>query len=136
MEFTRTRIAALLRERGVTLKRSLGQNYLVDANFLEAIVRDAEVGSADRVVEIGSGLGNLTERPNVFHLGRKTYDSLPDYCRGFQAAIVPFRTNELTRSVNPIKLREYAATPAAMMSTVARVRRGPEPAVIPGTPRS
>jgi len=62
VDFTRTRVAALLRERGITLKRSLGQNYLVDANFLEALVRDAEIGPADRVVEIGSGLGNLTEK--------------------------------------------------------------------------
>ena len=62
MDFTRTRVAALLRERGITLKRSLGQNYLVDGNFLDALVRDAEIGPSDRVVEIGSGLGNLTER--------------------------------------------------------------------------
>lgn len=62
MDFTRTRVAALLRERGITLKRSLGQNYLVDANFLDALVRDAEIGPGDSVVEIGSGLGNLTER--------------------------------------------------------------------------
>jgi 16S rRNA (adenine1518-N6/adenine1519-N6)-dimethyltransferase len=62
VDFTRTRVAALLRERGITLKRSLGQNYLVDANFLDALVRDAEIGPADRVVEIGSGLGNLTEK--------------------------------------------------------------------------
>jgi 16S rRNA (adenine1518-N6/adenine1519-N6)-dimethyltransferase len=61
VEFTRTRVAALLRERGITLKRSLGQNYLVDANFLGALVRDAEIGPGDEVVEIGSGLGNLTE---------------------------------------------------------------------------
>jgi 16S rRNA (adenine1518-N6/adenine1519-N6)-dimethyltransferase len=62
MEWTRTRVAALLRERGIALKRSLGQNYLVDANFLDALVRDAEIGPGDQVVEIGSGLGNLTER--------------------------------------------------------------------------
>ncbi len=62
MDFTRTRVAALLRERGISLKRSLGQNYLVDANFLDALVRDAEIGPEDAVVEIGSGLGNLTER--------------------------------------------------------------------------
>lgn len=62
MNWTRSAVSALLRERGITLKRSLGQNYLVDANFLEALVRDAEIGPKDRVVEIGSGLGNLTER--------------------------------------------------------------------------
>jgi 16S rRNA (adenine1518-N6/adenine1519-N6)-dimethyltransferase len=62
MDWTRTRVAALLRERGITLKRSLGQNYLVDANFLDALARDAEAGPGDRIVEIGSGLGNLTEK--------------------------------------------------------------------------
>jgi 16S rRNA (adenine1518-N6/adenine1519-N6)-dimethyltransferase len=62
MDFTRTRVTALLRDRGIRLKKSLGQNYLVDGNFLGAIVQDAQIGPGDRVVEIGSGLGNLTER--------------------------------------------------------------------------
>lgn len=62
MDWTRTSLTAFLRERGISLKRSLGQNYLVDVNFLDALVRDAEVGPGDTVVEIGSGLGNLTER--------------------------------------------------------------------------
>ena len=54
---------------------------------------------------------------NVFHLGRRPYESLPDYCRGFRAAIVPFRRTALTRSVNPIKLREYAAAGLPVVST-------------------
>src|SRR6185503_9649713 len=54
---------------------------------------------------------------NVVHLGRRPYESLPDYCRGFQAAIVPFRRTALTRSVNPIKLREYAAAGLPVVST-------------------
>src|SRR3954463_7860542 len=62
MDWTRTSVSSLLRERGITLKRSLGQNYLVDSNFLDALVRDSEVGPGDTVVEIGSGLGNLTDR--------------------------------------------------------------------------
>jgi len=62
MDWTRARVSALLRERGITLRKSLGQNYLVDSNFLEALARDAEIGPQDQVVEIGSGLGNLTEK--------------------------------------------------------------------------
>lgn len=61
---------------------------------------------------------------NVFHLGRRPYESLPDYCRGFQAAIVPFRRTPLTQSVNPIKLREYAAAGLPVVSTdLPEVRR-------------
>jgi glycosyltransferase involved in cell wall biosynthesis len=59
----------------------------------------------------------LLARPNVFHLGRKPYAELPAYCRGFDAAIVPFRISELTRSVNPIKLREYAAAGLPVVAT-------------------
>lgn len=61
MNWTRTAVARLLEDRGIALKRSLGQNYLVDENFLEALARDADLGAGDTVVEIGSGLGNLTE---------------------------------------------------------------------------
>ncbi|MBI2931249.1 MAG: 16S rRNA (adenine(1518)-N(6)/adenine(1519)-N(6))-dimethyltransferase [Planctomycetes bacterium] len=62
MRWTRAEIARVLRERGIRPKRHLGQSFLVDANFLDAIVRAAEIGPRDGVVEIGSGLGNLTER--------------------------------------------------------------------------
>ena len=69
-------------------------------------------------------LETLRGVPNVFHLGRRPYDSLPDFCRGFQAAIVPFRQTALTRSVNPIKLREYAAAGLPVVSTdLPEVRR-------------
>ena len=40
----------------------LGQNFLADPNLLDAIVRDAGLGSADVVLEIGPGEGVLTER--------------------------------------------------------------------------
>jgi 16S rRNA (adenine1518-N6/adenine1519-N6)-dimethyltransferase len=41
---------------------SRGQNFLLDANLLDAIVRDAEIGDSDEVVEIGAGPGLLTVR--------------------------------------------------------------------------
>ncbi len=40
----------------------LGQNFLADPNLLDAIVRDAELGPAEVVLEVGAGEGVLTER--------------------------------------------------------------------------
>ncbi len=40
----------------------LGQNFLSDPNLLDAIVRDAEVGRDDVVLEVGAGEGVLSER--------------------------------------------------------------------------
>jgi len=54
-------IRTVLAERGIQLTKSLGQNFLHDTNQLARIVREAEVASGDQVLEIGPGLGPLTE---------------------------------------------------------------------------
>jgi glycosyltransferase involved in cell wall biosynthesis len=46
---------------------------------------------------------------NVHVLGPRPYASLPNYAKGFDAAILPFVVNELTLAANPLKLREYLA---------------------------
>jgi 16S rRNA (adenine1518-N6/adenine1519-N6)-dimethyltransferase len=43
-------------------KRSLGQNFLTDGNFVDKIVNAVELTSEDAVVEIGPGRGALTQR--------------------------------------------------------------------------
>lgn len=48
-------------ENGFHPNRTLGQNFLIDRNVLEAIIAAAGVGSGQRVLEIGPGLGVLTE---------------------------------------------------------------------------
>jgi 16S rRNA (adenine1518-N6/adenine1519-N6)-dimethyltransferase len=59
-----------MREFGVRPKRDLGQNFLIDSNILGVIERAAELEAADVVLEIGGGLGVLTEHlaPRVAHL--------------------------------------------------------------------
>jgi len=55
------RTKALLRELGIRPQKALGQNFLVDERILQRILAAAEVSSADAVLEIGAGLGTLTE---------------------------------------------------------------------------
>jgi 16S rRNA (adenine1518-N6/adenine1519-N6)-dimethyltransferase len=50
-----------LRAFGVRPKRDLGQNFLIDSNILDVIARAGEVGPEDVVLEIGGGLGVLSE---------------------------------------------------------------------------
>ena len=54
-------ICGLLNQRGIQLTKSLGQNFLHDANQLKRIVDAGDVTQADKVLEIGPGLGPLTE---------------------------------------------------------------------------
>src|SRR5690348_10956752 len=51
----------LLAARGIQLTKSLGQNFLHDGNQLRRIIEAAELGKTDKVLEIGPGLGPLTE---------------------------------------------------------------------------
>jgi len=52
----------LLAHGEIQLTKSLGQNFLHDANQLRRIVNAAELGPADKVLEVGPGLGPLTEQ--------------------------------------------------------------------------
>ena len=52
----------LLGRYGLSPKKSLGQNFLVDPRAQERIVAAADIGPNDVVVEIGAGLGALTAR--------------------------------------------------------------------------
>ena len=56
-----TEMRELLARRGIQLTKSLGQNFLHDGNQLRRIVAAAELGPTDQVLEIGPGLGPLTE---------------------------------------------------------------------------
>jgi 16S rRNA (adenine1518-N6/adenine1519-N6)-dimethyltransferase len=58
---TLSEMRRVLEERGIQLTKSLGQNFLHDGNQLRRIVAAAELRPTDRVLEIGPGLGPLTE---------------------------------------------------------------------------
>ncbi|MFZ8872162.1 MAG: 16S rRNA (adenine(1518)-N(6)/adenine(1519)-N(6))-dimethyltransferase RsmA [Candidatus Nanopelagicaceae bacterium] len=53
-------VRSLGQELNLRPAKSLGQNFVVDANTCQKIVRIAEVKSGERVLEIGPGLGSLT----------------------------------------------------------------------------
>ncbi|MEZ0294473.1 MAG: 16S rRNA (adenine(1518)-N(6)/adenine(1519)-N(6))-dimethyltransferase RsmA [Solirubrobacteraceae bacterium] len=50
-----------MRAFGIRPKRDLGQNFLIDSNLLDVIARAAELGPDDVVLEVGGGLGVLSE---------------------------------------------------------------------------
>jgi 16S rRNA (adenine1518-N6/adenine1519-N6)-dimethyltransferase len=56
-----SKTAEILNLNNIRLKKSLGQNFLIDTNVLKKIARVAELKPKDIVLEIGSGIGSLTE---------------------------------------------------------------------------
>lgn len=58
---TLSEIKSLLAARGLSPRKSLGQNFLVDKNLIGKLIDAAAVGPGDLVVEVGPGTGTLTE---------------------------------------------------------------------------
>jgi 16S rRNA (adenine1518-N6/adenine1519-N6)-dimethyltransferase len=91
---------ALLREAGLSPKKSFGQNFLVADGVIAAIARacvvDSEVGRA-RVVELGAGLGALTaalvDRAAHVTAVERDRDLMPILATAFQE---PIATGKLT----------------------------------------
>lgn len=52
----------ILKKYGFTFKKSLGQNFLIDQNILHKIVAAAEMNDSSGVLEIGPGIGALTQK--------------------------------------------------------------------------
>ena len=55
-------IQQLMKEHHISARKKYGQNFLIDANILRQIVEAAEINKEDLVLEIGPGLGALTEQ--------------------------------------------------------------------------
>ena len=59
---SRTRTRAIMEKYGIRTKKSFGQNFLTDLNVLKNIVEAADITANDNVIEIGPGIGALTEQ--------------------------------------------------------------------------
>ena len=55
-------LRGLFEERGIRPKNKLGQNFLIDLNLLDVLLRTAELTKDDLALEVGSGTGSLTVR--------------------------------------------------------------------------
>jgi glycosyltransferase involved in cell wall biosynthesis len=89
----------------------------IDLDLLAGIAR---IRADWSIVLIGKSIVDtsaLKSLPNIYLLGRRPYETLPSYCRAFDVGIIPFKVNELTRNINPIKLREYFSAGLPVVST-------------------
>jgi glycosyltransferase involved in cell wall biosynthesis len=109
----------------------IGYFGLMAADWVDVplLVRVAEEFRGGSLVLLGKStmdLKSLTHQPNVHVLGRKPYDLLPAYCKGFDVALIPFPISPVTANSNPLKAREYLAAGLPVVSTAV-----PEVEILP-----
>ena len=59
--YSPSHVKEVLERHGFKFSKSLGQNFLIDGNIVRKIVSEANITSNDYVLEIGPGMGTLTE---------------------------------------------------------------------------
>ncbi len=86
---------AVLERHGFTFKKSFGQNFLTDTNILQKIVDTAEIDDKVNVIEIGPGIGALTEflaeraaQVMAFEIDHRLVPILADTLRDFDNVTV------------------------------------------------
>ena len=57
---TQSYLRSLFAENGISPQRRLGQNFLIDLNIHDLIVKSAELNAGDVILEVGPGAGALT----------------------------------------------------------------------------
>lgn len=63
---------------------------------------------------------NLPREKNLFYLGMKSYERLPNYLKAFDIAMMPFALNDATRFISPTKTLEYMAAGKPVISTAIK----------------
>lgn len=78
-----------------------------------SVVLVGPVGLGDPSTDVSA----LKTIPNVHLVGHRRHGELPDVLRGADAALIPYRLNEVTASVFPMKVYEYLAAGLPIVST-------------------
>ena len=60
---------------------------------------------------------NLNQYSNIYFLGSKNYDILPNYAFHFDVCTIPFLINDITQATSPLKLFEYMALGKPIVTT-------------------
>jgi glycosyltransferase involved in cell wall biosynthesis len=81
----------------------------VDMPLLRRAARDLPDWGFALIGPVHADAAILRDLPNVRLLGPRPYADLPAYYRAWDAALLPFVENTLTRHINPTKMLEYAA---------------------------
>ena len=83
--------------------------HWIDLDLIKYIAHEKPEWSLVFIGKSARDLSLLDQYKNIHLLGWKEYKNLPGYLKAFDAAIIPFKVNELIVNSNPLKMKEYMA---------------------------
>jgi glycosyltransferase involved in cell wall biosynthesis len=96
-------------------------SYKVDLDLVARTAQAMPGWSFVFIGPVGTGDGtreaDLPRLPNVHYLGQQAYKRLPSYVAGFDVCMIPYRLNDYTSAVFPLKFWEYLASGKPVVTT-------------------
>ncbi len=92
-------------------------HFWIDLRLIAEVARLRPQYSFVMIGDCIADTRDLERLPNVHLLGRRPNKELPAYCAAFDAGLMPFACNAMTRSINPIKMYEYLASGLPVIAT-------------------
>ncbi|OIK08780.1 16S rRNA (adenine(1518)-N(6)/adenine(1519)-N(6))-dimethyltransferase RsmA [Bacillus sp. MUM 13] len=118
---TPLRTKEILKKYGFSFKKSLGQNFLIDTNILKNIVEHANLTEQSGAIEIGPGIGALTEqlaksskKVTAFEIDQRLLPILKDTLSPYNNVKV-IHEDVLKADVKKVIEEEFADTPDVMV---------------------
>jgi len=91
--------------------------HWIDIGLIRDVALAIQSGSVVIIGPVDTNVSVLRMLPNVYLLGRRSYDQVPAFMQHFDVAINPFRLTDTGLGSSPIKVYEYIAAGVPVVST-------------------
>lgn len=102
------------------LKRMLDLPLLLELSARHSHWSFVLVGPPRPHPDVFHSIQQLSRRPNVHFLGPKPVERLPNYPQHFDVCIMPYKLDDYTKYIYPLKMHEYLASGRPVVSTPIR----------------
>lgn len=89
----------------------------IDKDLLEAVASQLPNISFVVTGRIETDISRLRKLKNFYFTGPVSYEELPAILAGWNICMLPYKVNDLTNAIQPLKLKEYLATGREVVST-------------------
>lgn len=89
----------------------------IDLDLIEFILENIRDATLLFVGPLQVKMGSLIKHPRVVLTGKRAYEEIPGFIRRFDVGLIPYRINDVTKAVYPVKLHEYLMLGKPVVST-------------------
>lgn len=127
-DFEKNQIKKISKLENLKSKKIVGYYGAVEEWFDEELVLELANENQDLEIiiigKVGIDKSKLDLCKNIHFIGEVPYKELIDYSKYFDVSIIPFKVNNLTNSISPVKFFEYSAIGKPIVSTdIHEIRR-------------